>query len=108
MRVRDVEVDDVRAIHRKLSKAGKLHQANRVVAVVSMMFAKALEWKLRLDDKNPAKNIARNREQPRTRHLEPEELGRFLNQAWSAATESDRRAFYGAYFPANVMNRFQT
>jgi integrase len=42
------------------------------------MFAKALEWKLRLDDKNPAKNIARNREQPRTRHLEPEELGRFL------------------------------
>jgi integrase len=78
MRVRDVEVDDVRAIHRKLSRAGKLHQANRVVAVVSMMFAKALEWKLRLDDKNPAKNIARNREQPRTRHLEPEELGRFL------------------------------
>jgi hypothetical protein len=31
-----------------------------------------------------------------------------LNQAWSAATESDRRAFYGAHFPANVMNRFQT
>ncbi len=31
-----------------------------------------------------------------------------LNQAWSAATESDRRAFYGGHFPANVINRFQT
>jgi Protein of unknown function (DUF3102) len=31
-----------------------------------------------------------------------------LNQAWNAATESDRRAFYRTHFPANVMNRYQT
>jgi hypothetical protein len=31
-----------------------------------------------------------------------------LNQAWSAATESDRRAFFRKHFPANVMNRYQT
>jgi hypothetical protein len=31
-----------------------------------------------------------------------------LNQAWNAATESDRRAFYRQHFPANVMNRYQT
>jgi hypothetical protein len=27
-----------------------------------------------------------------------------LNQAWNAATESDRRAFYREHFPANVRN----
>jgi hypothetical protein len=31
-----------------------------------------------------------------------------LNQAWNAATESDRRAFFRKHFPANVMNRYQT
>jgi DUF3102 family protein len=31
-----------------------------------------------------------------------------LNQAWNAATESDRRAFFKQHFPANVMNRYQT
>jgi hypothetical protein len=31
-----------------------------------------------------------------------------LNQAWNAAKESDRRAFYSNHFPANVMNRYQT
>jgi Protein of unknown function (DUF3102) len=31
-----------------------------------------------------------------------------LNQAWNAATESDRRTFFRKHFPANVMNRYQT
>jgi hypothetical protein len=31
-----------------------------------------------------------------------------LNQAWNAATESDKRTFYRELFPANVRNRFQT
>jgi hypothetical protein len=29
-----------------------------------------------------------------------------LNQAWNAATESDRRAFFKHHFPANIMNRY--
>jgi Protein of unknown function (DUF3102) len=31
-----------------------------------------------------------------------------LNQAWCAATESDKRTFYRELFPANVWNRFRT
>jgi hypothetical protein len=31
-----------------------------------------------------------------------------LNQAWNAATESDKRTFFRQHFPANVRNRFQT
>ena len=31
-----------------------------------------------------------------------------LNQAWNAATESDRRTFFRQHFPANVRNKFQT
>ena len=31
-----------------------------------------------------------------------------LDQAWNAATESDRRTFFRQHFPANVRNRIQT
>jgi Protein of unknown function (DUF3102) len=31
-----------------------------------------------------------------------------LNQAWNAATESDRRSFFRSRFPSNVMNKYQT
>jgi hypothetical protein len=31
-----------------------------------------------------------------------------LDQAWKAATESDKRTFFRQLFPANVRNRFQT
>jgi integrase len=64
------------ALHRKLTKAGKPTQANRIAAVMSKMFALAIKWRLRLD--NPAKGIERNPETKRKRYATPAELKRLM------------------------------
>jgi integrase len=76
MKVAEVAWSDVDALHRKITKAGKKTQANRVVAVVSKMFSLAIRWRMRPD--NPAKGIERNPEQKRKRYATPAELQRLL------------------------------
>jgi len=44
LKVAEVGWDDVDALHRKITKTGHRTQANRVVAVVSKMFALAIRW----------------------------------------------------------------
>jgi len=75
-KVAEVAWTDVDAIHRKLTKAGKPIQANRVAAVSSKMFALAIKWRLRPD--NPAKGIERNPETKRKRYATPAELQRLM------------------------------
>jgi integrase len=74
LKVAEVTWSDVDALHRKLTKAGHRTQANRVVAVVSKMFALAIRWQMRVD--NPARGIARNPETQRKRYLTSSELER--------------------------------
>ena len=74
MKVAEVTWSDVDALHRKITKAGRATQANRVVAVVSKMFALAIRWKMRAD--NPAKGIERNAEHKRKRYPSADELER--------------------------------
>jgi integrase len=75
-KVAEVTWADVDALHRKLTKADKPTQANRVAAVSSKMFALAIKWRLRLD--NPAKGIERNPETKRKRYATPAELQRLI------------------------------
>ena len=42
--VMDVEPEDVQNLHRKVSKQGGPYAANRVVALVSHMFNRAIVW----------------------------------------------------------------
>lgn len=76
-KVAEVAWNDVDALHRKLTKKGKPTQANRVVAVVSKMFALAVRWRMRPD--NPAKGIERNPETKRKRYATPAELQRLMS-----------------------------
>ena len=85
-RVRDVSFDDVDKLHRKISKAGHLHRANRVIAVVSKMFALSVRWGMRAD--NPCKGIEKNLEHHRRRYLREGELPRLLT---ALAGYPDRR-----------------
>jgi integrase len=73
-KVAEVAWADVDALHRKVTKAGRAVQANRVVAVVSKMFSLAIRWRMRAD--NPAKGIERNQETKRKRYPSPTELAR--------------------------------
>src|SRR5215510_1866612 len=66
MKVAEVAWTDIDALHRKITKAGRTTQANRVVAVLSKMFSLAIRWKMRAD--NPSQGVERNTEHKRVRY----------------------------------------
>jgi integrase len=76
-KVAEVAWSDVDALHRKITKAGRATQANRVVAVASKMFALAIKWRLRPD--NPVRGVERNQEHKRKRYLSAAELKRLTD-----------------------------
>jgi integrase len=76
---------DVAAIHAAITRTGKGTTANRVLALISSVFGRAVEWSVM--EANPAKGIRRNKEQARDRFLQSDELPRFF--AALAEEESD-------------------
>jgi integrase len=73
MKVASVTFADIDALHRKLSARAPV-QANRLVALLSVMFSMAVKWQMRSD--NPCKGIERNQENKRQRYLTGPELVR--------------------------------
>jgi integrase len=72
LKVEAVRFSDIDKLHRDLSD--KPYHANRVIALLSRMFAMAVRWEMRKD--NPAKGIERNQEHKRERYLSPDEIDR--------------------------------
>jgi integrase len=68
--------DTVATLHSGITMAGRPAVANRVLAIVSSVFGRGIEWGL--VEHNPAKGIRRNREISRDRFLQAEELPRFF------------------------------
>ncbi len=66
----------IAAIHSEITNDGHPVVANRVLALVSSVFGRAIEWGL--TEHNPAKGIRRNREASRARFLQADELPRFF------------------------------
>ena len=87
-RVKDVTRRDIEDLRAGLSD--RPYQANRLVALVSKMFALAMSWGWRAD--NPAKGVARYQEQKRDRWLSEEELRRL----WDALERHPNRRAAGA------------
>lgn len=73
--VNSITSDDVEALHLALSKKTPI-RANRVLSLLSTIFALAVRRKMRVD--NPCKGCQRNAENRRTRDLAPAELQRLL------------------------------
>lgn len=73
-KVASIRYDDIDALHREVTKEGHPYAANRLIALLSKMFALAIRWGMRAD--NPAKGIERNTEERRYRYLTGDELGR--------------------------------
>ena len=76
LKVADVAFEDIDRLHRRITAAGHLHRANRVIAVASKMFSLSMRWGYRTD--NPAKGIERNLEHHRRRYLSGDELARLI------------------------------
>ncbi|HEX3861075.1 MAG TPA: site-specific integrase [Stellaceae bacterium] len=73
-KVASINFADVDRLHRKVTKASGGYAANRLLALLSKMFALAIRWEMRTD--NPAKGVERNTEERRYRYLTGEELRR--------------------------------
>jgi integrase len=75
-KVVDVSFTDIDALHRKITRLGYSHRANRVIAMLHKMFALAVHWKMRAD--NPVRGIEHNREHARRRYMTSDELARVV------------------------------
>jgi integrase len=76
-RVIDITSDDVEALHAELTKAGKPIRANRVLSLLSTVFALAIKRKW-ISSNNPATGCPKNRETRRERYLTVEEIARLV------------------------------
>ena len=74
--VPDVDRDDIKELHRKITARGTAVRANRVIALVSRLFRTAVDKKWRND--NPASKVERNREEERYVTLGGKELEQLL------------------------------
>jgi len=81
-KVADITFTNVDDLHRRITKKGTSrgrrapYKANRVVAVLSKMFAFAIRWGWRTD--NPTKGLEKNTEVKRRRYLSADELAALL------------------------------
>lgn len=69
--------DAIAAIHNKITSDGHSAVANRVLALLSVVFNRAIEWGI--TETNPCAKIRRNREASRDRFLQSNELTPFFN-----------------------------
>jgi len=74
-RVADIEREDIAALHREIAKKHP-YQANRVLALLSVLFNLAIEREMRTD--NPAARIPKAPEERRERFLNPPEIARLM------------------------------
>lgn len=79
LKVSEVAHVDIDKLHRKISERAP-YRANRVVALLSNMFALAIKrWKWRdRQDGNPCEDIKRNPEDKRKRYIKADELARLM------------------------------
>jgi integrase len=72
-----IQRKDVQKLHVKLGKQSGHYMANRVLALLSAMYGKAISWGL-WEGENPAKGIERFKEKSRERFIQKDELPRFF------------------------------
>ena len=92
-KVAEITFSDCDGLHRKISRRGTKHRANRVIALLSKAFNLSIRWGWRLD--NPCKGIERNPEGKRTRYLSADELVRLTDGARRLSTTSRPRTSSG-------------
>lgn len=78
-------------IHNKISIAGNPTTANRVLALISSIFGRAIEWNL--IEKNPAIGVKRNKEIKRDRFIQSNELPLFFRALRAEENETVRDIF---------------
>lgn len=83
--------EDIATVHSAITRAGRPVVANRVLALVSSIYGRGIQFGS--VQANPAKGIARNRERSRDRFLQAAELPRFFRALAGEPNETIRDYF---------------
>lgn len=83
--------DDILAVHTRLAKTGHPAYGNRVLALISSIFGRAIEWGLLQE--NPCLGVRRHKEQARERFLSGDELHRLFSALEEEQNETARDFF---------------
>ncbi|MCF4098206.1 site-specific integrase [Maritalea mediterranea] len=90
-KVSAVEWEDIEALHARISRKTPV-QANRVLAFLSKVFAKAERWRYRPQGTNPCQGVERNVERKRDRYLNHEEIAKLVSALQDPALVTPRMA----------------
>lgn len=86
-----IDRTDIARLHAKIGKAHPI-TANRVIALVSSIFGRAITWDI-YDKLNPATKIKKFKENSRDRFLQRDELPRFFDALGKETNDVIRRFF---------------
>lgn len=93
-KIKSITREDVALLHRTIG-AHAPYEANRTLALISVMFSKADIWGMvEAGHQNPAKGIAKYKEVARDRFLSEEELPRLMEAIDQEPNQSARFAFW--------------
>lgn len=88
-RLSHISMADVKGLHAKIGKNSGHYQANRVLALLKVMFNKAIDWGM-FELSNPAQRIKQYKEVSRDRFLQPDELQSFFEAVADEENETIR------------------
>ena len=105
-KVSSIDKNEVQRLHTKLGKNSGLYQANRILARISSIYNKAIEWGW--DGTNPAQGIKKFKEKSRDRFLRLGELPFFFEalqeEAYTTACDYILMSLYTGARKSNVLS----
>ena len=91
-RIGSIIKTDIIQLHSSLSKNSGLYAANRVLALLTTMYSKAIDWGW--DGTNPCIGIKKFKEKSRERFIQGDEIARFFDSLNKEPSEVFRDFFY--------------
>lgn len=88
----EIQRSDIIAWHAKLGKGRGIYAANHALAILRILFNKAIEWDF-FDGTNPCIGVKKFRETSRDRFLQPDEMQKFFD-ALDQLNEPTTRDFF--------------
>lgn len=95
-KISNISQSDIQVLQSKVSAKNGIFVANKLLAIISVVFNKAIEWGWQ--GQNPAKNIKKFKEKSRDRFLKKDELPRFFKALQEEENDLFKDYFYISIF----------
>jgi integrase len=93
----EIQRSEVITWHGKIGKERGIYAANHALAILRVMFNKAIEWEL-FEGANPCTRVKKFRETSRDRFLQPDEMNKFFNAVNNLPDPTTRDVFLMCLF----------